>query len=284
MQSPPHAAAAKLIEALRAPEGAPLPPLPATAVVVAHPDDEVVGCGSRLPRLATAHFVYVTDGAPRNGDDAGTHGLSVQQYAHARKQERDAALRLCGIAPQQALDLAFTDQEAALHLVELSRRLADLFAQWGTEAVIAHPYEGGHPDHDASAFGVHAAVALLRQRGAAAPAIVEMSCYHEGDGARHLATNEFLDLAPGQVDVDLTPAQQQRRRALIDAHVTQRRTLAIFYNVTREGWRPAPAYDFTRRPHEGQLWYERHGWAIDGDRVCAEARAALAELGLEGPL
>ena len=115
-----HRAGDALIAALQAPTGAPASPSPNTAVVVAHPDDEVVGIGSRLPRLASAHFVYVTDGAPRDGRDASTHGLSVAEYREARRRERDEGLRLCGIAPSQAVDFGCVDQEAALELVDLS--------------------------------------------------------------------------------------------------------------------------------------------------------------------
>ena len=282
MQTDSHRACEALIAALRAPAGAPQSALPRTAVVVAHPDDEVVGIGSRLPRLAAAHFVYVTDGAPRDGRDAATHGLSVAEYREARRHERDAGLRLCGIAPAQAVDFACVDQEAALDLVACSRRLADLFVQWGTEAVITHPYEGGHPDHESAAFVVHAAAALLRARGDAAPDIVEMTSYHRG--ANGLRAGRFLPGERGQVTVDLTEEELALRRALIDAHATQRRTLAIFEGVKQEGWRLAPAYDFGRRPHEGPLWYEHLGWPIDGTRFSLLAAEALKELGLEAPL
>lgn len=276
-----HRAGDALIAALGAPGGAGLP-VPRTAVVVAHPDDEVVGIGSRLPRLKSAQFVYVTDGAPRDGRDASTHGLSVSEYREARKREREAGLRLCGIPPAQTLDFGCVDQEAALELAARSRRLADLFTQWRTEAVITHPYEGGHPDHESAAFMVHAAAALLRGRGEPAPDIVEMTSYHRGrDGLR---TGGFLPGERGEVTVQLTPEELALRRAVIDAHVTQRRTLTIFEGVTQEGWRRAPTYDFGQRPHEGPLWYEHLGWPIDGTRFSQLATEALRELGLEAPL
>ena len=40
------------------------------AVVVAHPDDEMIGLGSRLSELGGVTLVYVTDGAPRDGRDS----------------------------------------------------------------------------------------------------------------------------------------------------------------------------------------------------------------------
>ena len=154
--------------------------LSSTLVVVAHTDDEILGAGSRLPLLREARFVYVSDGAPPEGTDAARHGLSVRGYRQARRHEREVALGLCGIAPDRVIDIGVPDQQTSFHLADIARRLADLVRQREVHAVLTQPYEGGHPDHDATAFAVHAAVALVRARGAAAPEIVEMAGYHAG--------------------------------------------------------------------------------------------------------
>ena len=62
-------------------------------------------------------------------------------------------------------------------------RLASLFERHGTRAVLTHPYEGGHPDHDSVAFCVRAAVRLLaRGGGGDAPEVAEMAFYHRRAG------------------------------------------------------------------------------------------------------
>src|SRR4051812_10799066 len=158
-------AQAALLAVLGAPEPQRGTPVPATLLVAAHPDDETVGAGSRLPRLVQARFVCVTDGAPRTGEDASRHGFTPEQYARARRVELEAVLARCGIAPGQLQSLDCPDRQASLQLAPLARRLADVIAQSATEVVLTQPYEGGHPDHDATAFIAHAAVALLRAHG-----------------------------------------------------------------------------------------------------------------------
>jgi LmbE family N-acetylglucosaminyl deacetylase len=247
-------------------------------VVGAHPDDETAFAGFRLPRLAAAQFVCVTNGSPRDGVDAARNGLTADGYAHARARELQEVLGSCGIGPGQIRILGYTDQEAALHLAEITRLLAALFQERGIEAVLTHPYEGGHPDHDATAFAVHAAAALLAQRGQRAPGIVEMACYHEGKEG--LRAGAFLGVGPDDTIIHLSPEEQARKRALLDRFVTQRHTLP-YLPVAVECFRRAQAYDFLQPPHAGPLHYERQPWGMTGERFRALVAQALQELGLE---
>jgi N-acetylglucosamine malate deacetylase 2 len=278
-------AQALLLAILHAAEGEPLPALPRTMLVGAHPDDETVLAGARLRRLSAALFVCVTDGAPRNGYDSGRHGLTPAAYAQARRRELEGVLGRCGIAARQVLSLDCPDQQASLLLAPAARNLAALMAQHGTEVVLSHAYEGGHPDHDASAFIVHAAVALLRARGSSAPAIVEMAGYRRrADGERACAFLPRPDGAEdGAVMLELTAEELRWKAELIAGFTTQRETLGGF-PVEGEGYRPAPAYDFRQPPHAGKLHYENYPWGMTGERFRELAADALRELGLEAPL
>lgn len=245
-------------------------------VVVAHPDDETVGAATLLPRLKQALFVYVTDGAPRDGRDAARHGLSTAQYRDLRRRERAEVFALCGLDVARIIDLDCPDQQAARRLAPLARTLASHLDEHRIEAVLTHPYEGGHPDHDAAAFVVHAAARLARQ----APTIVEMTSYHNGPNG--LVAGEFLPDAAvdGQVVTTvLTPEQQSFKQSLIGCYASQRDVLRKL-PLDVERLRPAPRHDFLRPPHEGLLWYEMRDWNIDGRRFCEFAAQALQELRL----
>jgi LmbE family N-acetylglucosaminyl deacetylase len=266
-------AQAALLSILSAPPEAPPPSLPRTMVVTAHPDDETVGAGSRLPRLREARFVCITDGAPRNGEDASGQELTPAEYARARRLELQTVLVKSGIALQRLEWLDCPDQQASLQLVPLAQRLAERMALEKTEVVLTQPYAGGHPDHDATAFAVHAAVALLARRGAAVPAIVEMaSCGFPSSGGDD-----------GRVTVRLTPEEKQFKAELIASFTTQAETLGAF-PLDAEAFRPSPRYDFRAPPRPGRLRYEHHPWGMDGERFRALASEAMQQLGLEGPL
>jgi len=244
-------------------------------VVVAHPDDEALGCGVLLSRLPGAIVVHVTDGAPRDGGDALRHGFpDPGTYAAARWAEARAALDLAGVAAARHHGFGIADQGAAYRLAEITRRLLPYLAE--ADAVLTHAYEGGHPDHDAVCFAVHAAAELART-GAA---IVEMPLYHAGPVGwirqrflPHPCTGPELSSAPSLEELDL-------KRRMAACHATQAATLADF-TLDRELFRAAPSYDFGVLPNGGGLLYERHGWNLDGPRWLALVRAAENALGLD---
>src|SRR5579872_357888 len=155
----------------------------AVLVVVAHPDDEVIGIGAALARVKRAGIITVTDGAPRDGRAARAAGYSGNEsYVRARRAEAAAALALLGRDIDPVENFGYPDQQAISHAVDITQRLMPIMRAGGYRYVITHPYEGGHPDHDATALAVQAACHLLRETGFEAPNPVEMTSYHLIDG------------------------------------------------------------------------------------------------------
>lgn len=250
--------------------------MPRTLLVFAHPDDETVALGARLGRFGEAHFVHVTDGAPRNERDSRWHGFhSWHEYRAARVAEFKNLMSLAGIAQAgyECLDIA--DQEASHQLAALTRRVAQLLIEHQPEAVFTHPYEGGHPDHDACAFAVHHAVVMYAGRGNAAPSVVEGAFYNaaaEGPGWFVACTEPVAHSA-----YRLTADEKQRKQARINCFISQRETLQGF-PLEWERYRMAPAYDFSKPPHPPPLLYDRFPWGMTSERFIQLARDAEAVL------
>jgi LmbE family N-acetylglucosaminyl deacetylase len=247
-------------------------------VVVAHPDDETVGIGGHLPALGKSTIIHVTDGAPRNLRDAHAHGFSTwQDYAEARRSELAGAMGEASIAVDQLLNLGIPDQEAARNLVPLALQLAGLFRDSRPRFVCTHPFEGGHPDHDAIAFAVDAACRLIDKTGLVLPAIIEMAFYHAGPGGRVYQRFPH-DAAPVLLEIPLESAAFERKRKMISHFVTQKSVLAPFSSPV-ERFRAAPAYNFLRLPNGGRLLYEELQLGLTGAEWLRLARTASEELG-----
>jgi N-acetylglucosamine malate deacetylase 2 len=252
------------------------------AIVVAHPDDETVGVGAQLARLQGVTAIHATDGAPRNPRAAAEHGfMSPAEYALARACELERAMMLGGVPIADRFCLGLRDQEAALDLCRLARALVCLFEERATEIVLTHPYEGGHPDHDAVAFAVHAA-AMIRSSDGREVAIVEMPFYHadgDGWGAQRFLPEEGTD----ELVIALDENGRRAKEEMLAAHRTQAETLKSFA-TDAERFRIAPAYAFGALPNGGALLYERCDWSMSGSRWLELVKAAAEELGVGGLL
>jgi LmbE family N-acetylglucosaminyl deacetylase len=257
-------------------------------VVAAHPDDETIGLGASMGEWAKAgssiEILIVTDGAPQDPQLRPTLAdRSRAAAAQARQQEVIAALRQGELAPERVLrgSLGVPDQQAASHLLEIARELLKLLSGSQFDVVFTHPYEGGHPDHDAMAFAVHAAVVRCNQQGGPVTALAEFASYHAKGEA--LAVAQFLPCAARALNPDcwrcgiLSASAYARRRSMLDAYVSQREVLATF-DRGREPVRCAPVYDFTQPPHSGALHYERLGFGWTGTRWRELARSALGAM------
>lgn len=244
------------------------------AVLAAHPDDETIGAAAWLMRSAHPTVIYLTDGAPRDGRlwPPDFHD-SREEYAALRRREAHAALAHFGLSEPAVRWLGGIDQEAIFEIPALSKRLLDSLTSDLPDFLITHSYEGGHPDHDAASLAAQLAVCQLRPE--VNVGLMEMTSYHTRKG--QCVTGEFLNSdARSELTFELSETERERKRQAFDAYASQRLVLSSF-SVGRERLRHAPEYDFTKPPHEGELWYEHMGW-MTGERWRELASSAMTKM------
>jgi LmbE family N-acetylglucosaminyl deacetylase len=252
------------------------PPAPVTVLLVAHPDDEVLGVGGQLEWLAAAlHVVHLTPGVPITLDpEQRAIHPSAEAYGACRQSELDSVLSRAGIRKERRHRLGGADQGCARMLSGLTCELRDLLRRLTPDVLLTHPYEGGHPDHDAAAFVAQAACRLL----ARPPTRLEFTSYHGRDGQFECAA--FLPDQDQGIPAYLDDVQRRFKRALLAEYVSQQRTLAQF-TPDAERFRPAPEYDFSKPPHRPPVHYDMYPWGMDTAtflHLAVEAAAALTHL------
>ena len=251
------------------------PPDPRLRVLVlaAHPDDETIGASALLARCPQSSVAFLTDGAPRDPRlwSDRVHG-SRETYAKLRHQEALRALQCAGISEPRIFWLGGLDQEAAFEIAGLAEKFTNLLNRLRPSVIATHAYEGGHPDHDSAA--VVARIAVSRIAGRDEPILIEMTSYHARD--EKCISGEFLNSgSAAEFVVELSDADRERKRRMMDAYASQRLVLQNF-PITPERLRLAPEYDFWQPPHPGRLWYECMGWSMTGARWRELSAAALA--------
>lgn len=239
------------------------PLLVKTLVLIAHPDDEAVGCGALMQRMKEPVVVFATDGAPRDSyfwEKAG----SREAYAELRRREARASLGLAGVRRIELLQAGegcFTDQELFRCLTPAFESLSALVRRYRPEALLTLAYEGGHPDHDSCSF-----LGSVLARSLSVPAW-EMPLYFRRTDGEALC-QQFRLLNGTEVALHPTEEEEKTKRAMLAAYASQGEVLKQFSAAT-EWFRPQAAYDYSQPPHTGVLNYEAWGWPIQGSEVSA---------------
>ncbi|MCC6261987.1 MAG: PIG-L family deacetylase [Bryobacterales bacterium] len=244
-----------------------------TLIVVAHPDDETLGCAHELIRhSALCHILHTTDGGPFESRFWRQAGAATrEEYAARRKAELYAAMRVFGLSGAQLEMLPVADREAPRNLPRLIAEITARLRALQPAIVYTHPFEGGHPDHDATAFAVQHACASLDAEGLPMPERREFTGYHARNGEFH--AGDFLWEANAIVETPLEPGEQARKLAALDCYHSQQRVIARFA-LSPQRWRIAPVYDFAHRPHAGPLYCEIREMGYRFEDFAALAAAA----------
>lgn len=246
------------------------PLLGATAMLVAHPDDEVIAFGALMQRMKKAVVIYATDGAPSDPYFWQDYG-SREAYAEVRRQEARRALAIVNAEPvflSDSVEDGIADQELFRRLPQAAKALNEVISELSPDCLLTLAYEGGHPDHDACCF---LACQLGRERRIP---VWESPLYHRNaDGSGAVQT--FPQRTGKEIDWKIEGNPLRKKIRMFHVYESQKLVLDGF-RPQIEQFRPAYDYDFTRRPFSWKLNYELWGWTMTGDEVCQEFASYLS--------
>lgn len=188
-----------------------LPPFRRVLVLAPHPDDETLGCGGTIARLADAGRQVVVAVAT---DGEATKGSAISDAATAalRREEVTTAVRILGAEGPRFLSLP--DGGLAGRVDDLAAAVAALVEELRPEAIFLPWFLDGHPDHRALSDAVLAAE----------PGDLALWGYET-----HTA------LVPNRL-VDISMVLERKRRA-IEAHATAGQAFELDTALGLNRWR-----------------------------------------------
>jgi N-acetylglucosamine malate deacetylase 2 len=188
------------------------------AAVLAHPDDESVGCGGALA-LAHADGVTTRLLVATRGEAGTPDGEPDPQFGGVREAELICAAKAIGLDEVSILE-GYADGAVADESFErLVGEIATWLADRRPDAVITFGPHGvtGHPDHIVVGNATRWAVERLSDAGQAPNAIYVISPVFDPSGSRY-------DLSPEEQTathrIDIT-AVADRKLAALECHASQ---------------------------------------------------------------
>lgn len=137
-----------------------LPPRMPTAIVVPHPDDEVLITGALIrlqrDRHVPVRILAVTDGEAAY-DDEGIDDVERRRLGSRRRREQLNALEALGVGRAAVDRLGFLDGSVSDNLTTLSDWIA---SEYSDHMVVAPWVHDVHPDHEACGRAAKVACAL----------------------------------------------------------------------------------------------------------------------------
>jgi N-acetylglucosamine malate deacetylase 2 len=247
-------------------------------VLVAHPDDESIGCAGLLQRATRGLVVFGVDGAPPHYGFEKKFG-SLKNYSRMRFEEASRALKQIPGVPVRRLTrpdgTAFVDQHLILEMPAAFASLCQIIGDFNPSLVVSHALEGGHIDHDAAHVLANQA---CREFGLKH---LEFPLYWRTESGTDMFQQFRPDGNSGFI-VQLTPRELTTKRRMLGEYRTQQGLTAVFTSenerfrrVARAGYRQANwcEYPFeNRRPGlSAALFLEKAG-TFERERVKGASR------------
>lgn len=220
-------------------------------ILVPHPDDEVVACGATIGRAqqegATFFALYLTTGCIAQDRLWPWQRSRHDLYVARRRVEAEKTAAFLNIKP-----VGWTLRPARhvwKDLAAVRDEIRDAIVRYDIDQIWAPAFEGGHADHDA----INAIASTFRET----VSIIEFAEYNFA--GKQANANAFPRPSSKDQMIRLTEDERHKKRAALTLYRSEKKNLG-YVGLDREAFRPLPAHDYSRPPHDGPLWYARFQW------------------------
>jgi len=227
-------------------------------ILIPHPDDEVVGCCAAVGRAhaggAKLFGAYLTTGVPARECLWKWQRAHYDRRVRRRKDEALSAAKLLDIEPAFFRDIP--TRTLKTWLKETRDALIQAVQRFEIDILWAPAYEGGHQDHDTANFLASTLLGFAE--------VWEFSEYHFFNGK--VTSQEFLSPSGTEEILRLEGRERELKRRALSCYRSERGNLRHI-RTRQEAFRPLAAYDYTRPPHGGKLFYRRFQWVPRHPRI-----------------
>lgn len=221
-------------------------------ILIPHADDEVVGYCAAIGRAQAAgaeiFALYLTHGcidqAIRWPWDRQHHAAHVAK----RRAEAETVAALLKIKP-----IGWADRPARhlwRNLFAVYAEIQQAIKDYAIDQIWLPAYEGGNADHD----GLNAVGSKLAATGMSVLEFAEYNFFNAQTNAQ-----QFPYPNGTETILTLTAAEQQTKRQALALYASEQGNLN-YVGTRQETYRPLAAYDYSKPPHSGTLWYARFQW------------------------
>ena len=125
-------------------------------VVVAHPDDEVLGAGATISKL-------IKEGNEVAVATMANHAAARANISSTLASDEEEAFRIMGVTKSYAADFPNIKMNTVAHL-ELVKFVESCIEDFGAEAIITHHPSDTNNDHVQTSYAVQAACRLFQRK------------------------------------------------------------------------------------------------------------------------
>ncbi len=217
-------------------------------ILAPHPDDEVVGTCAIIKRgleLGQRFYIFfMTNGVISREEMWFFEKKKYSRRLKKRLSEMKRAVKYLGIKKYYLQNIP--SRSLKMHIVKTINKIKFIIQNHNITTIFTPAYEGGHQDHDVANFMASKFIKQLN--------VYEFAEYNNFGGKS--VSNTFFGEDLNEEILTLNDKEIFFKKKMLSIYKSETKNLGHI-KVVRETFRKLVSYDYSQRPHEGKLFYER---------------------------